>query len=58
MVVEEEEEGVSVGAACCGTRADPAAAALFVVPLMPYVSNAAGECMGDTHEKRMSRAAG
>ena len=36
---------------------DPAAASLFVVPLMPYVSSGAGECMGETHEKRMSKAA-
>ena len=36
---------------------DPEAASLFIVPLMPYVSNAAGECMGESHERRMSRAA-
>ena len=35
---------------------DPDKASLFVVPLLPYVSNAAGECMGESHEKRMSRA--
>ena len=35
---------------------DPEKASLFVVPLLPYVSNAAGECMGESHEKRMSRA--
>ena len=36
---------------------DPEKASLFVIPLMPYVSVGAGECMGDSHEKRMSRAA-
>lgn len=28
-----------------------------MVPLMPYVSSAAGLCQGETHDKRMSRAA-
>lgn len=36
---------------------DPARATLFVVPILPYVSWAAGECMGETHERRMARAA-
>ena len=36
---------------------DPEAATLFVVPLMPYVSSGAGECMGESHQRRMSRAA-
>jgi hypothetical protein len=35
----------------------PEAAKLFVVPIMPYVSSAAGLCHGETHDKRMSRAA-
>ena len=36
---------------------DPSKASLFVVPLMPYVSSGAGECLGETHEQRMARAA-
>ena len=36
---------------------DPARAELFVVPVLPYVSAAAGDCLGESHERRMSRAA-
>jgi len=34
---------------------DPDQASLFVLPLMPYISSGAGECMGETHEQRMVR---
>mmetsp|Transcript_28797 Transcript_28797/g.73939 ORF Transcript_28797/g.73939 Transcript_28797/m.73939 type:complete len:247 (+) Transcript_28797:139-879(+) len=36
---------------------DPDQAVLFVLPILPYVSFIAGECNGETHERRMSRAA-
>lgn len=36
---------------------DPAEAELFVLPVFPYISLVAGECHGETHEQRMSRAA-
>jgi hypothetical protein len=36
---------------------DPDEATLFVVPMMPYVSMAAGDCLGESHAQRMSRGA-
>ena len=36
---------------------DPEAASLFVVPVLPYASLVAGDCLGVTHEVRMRRAA-
>ena len=36
---------------------DTGEAALFVLPVLPYLSFVAGDCHGITHERRMSRAA-
>ena len=35
---------------------NPENASLFVVPVLPYTSYLAGDCMGDSHEGRMNRA--
>lgn len=36
---------------------NPDAASLFVVPVLPYVSSGAGQCLGLSHEERMQGAA-
>ena len=37
--------------------AEPAKAEMFVLPVLPYVSAAAGTCQGTTHEERMLQVA-